>query len=191
MAQLRSKSGGTTQAEAIAASFPAKRLRLTFSFAVAGAFSFWLPDIGVHFQAGPNLDSRHIWVITMLLPATFLLVYVVARKFAATRDFKWPGAAMLLGVWLSGGLFMTLAANASGSEFVGASGIGRLVVILLSVIPIVTFILAAFDGSLFALLTLTAGALLFCGVRASRMLLASASDGSIFRAKPSSTSKAA
>ena len=88
------------------------------------------------------------------------------------RDFKWVGPAMLLGVWLTGGLFMTLA-TASGSGFVGVDGAGRLLIIVLSVIPIVTFILAAYDGSLFALLAVTLGALVFCGVRASWILLTS------------------
>jgi hypothetical protein len=190
MAHLHSKNGGTTQAGALAA-YRAKRLRLTFWFAVAGAFSFWLPDVAVHFHAGPNLDSRHILVITILLPATFLFAYSVTRKFAAKRDFKWPGAAMVLGVWLSGGLFMTLAAIVSGSEFVGASGVWRLVVILLSVIPIVTYLLSASDGSLFALLALTVGALLFCGLRASRMLLASAPPHSLSPANSAQRSKVA
>jgi hypothetical protein len=144
---------------------------LALSFAIAGALSFWLPDVAVHIIAGPNFDSRHVWGITILMPAAFLLTYVVARKFALRRDFRWVGAAMLLGVWLTGGLFMTIAAMASGSEFVGVSGVWRLVVIVLSVIPIVTYILATYDGSLFALLVLTVGALLLLGFRASRITL--------------------
>ncbi len=80
---------------------------------------------------------------------------------------------MLLGGWITGGLFMTIAAMASGSDFVGGSGVWQLVIIVLSVIPIVTFILATFDGSLFALLMVTLGALLLSGFRASRILLTS------------------
>ena len=67
---------------------------------------------------------------------------------------------MLVGVWITGGLFMTIAAMASGSEFVGVNGVWRLVIIVLSVIPIVTYILATYDGSLFALLVLTLGTLM-------------------------------
>jgi Cu/Ag efflux pump CusA len=62
---------------------------------------------------------------------------------------------------------------ASGSEFVGVSGVWRLVIIVLSVIPIVTYILATYDGSLFALLVLTLGTLLLSGFRASLVLLTS------------------
>ena len=150
-----------------------KGLRLALVFAVTGALSFWLPDVAAHAHSGSNLDSRHLWAITILMPMAFLFAYLVARKFAIKRQFRWTGAAMLLGVWLSGGLFMTLAAMVSGSAFFVGNGIGRLVVIVLSVIPIVTYILAAFDGSLFALLGITVGALLVCGIRASCMFLRS------------------
>ena len=172
MAQVRGLSRGTTQVGSLPLPSGTKRRRLALSFAVAGALSFWLPDAVVHIEAGPNFDSRHVWLCTILMPATFLLAYVVARRLGMKRDFKWVGPAMLLGVWLTGGLFMTLA-TASGSGFVGVDGVGRLLIIVLSVIPIVTFILAAYDGSLFALLTVTLGALLLCGVWASWILLTS------------------
>ena len=170
MAQARGLTGGTTQAESLVSPSRIKRQRLALSFAIAGALSFWLPDVAVHISAGPNFDSRHVWAITILSPAAFLFTYVVARKFAIKQDFRWVGAAMLLGVWITGGVFMTIAAMASGSGFVGVTGVWRLVIIVLSVIPVVTFILARYDGSLFALLVLTLGALLISGVRASRIL---------------------
>jgi len=70
---------------------------------------------------------------------------------------------------------MMLAGMASGSDFIGVTGVWRIVVIVLSVIPVVTYILAAYDGSLFALLAVTVGALLFWGLRTSWTLLRSTS----------------
>lgn len=174
MAQVRSLSGGIPPVGSLAPSSRIRRPRLALCFVVAGALSFWLPSVAVHLYAGPNFDARHQWVITILMPATFLLAYVVARKFAIKRDFTWVGGAMLLGVWLTGGLFMNLGAMASGSGFAGSSGVWRLVVIVLSVIPIVTYILASYEGGLLALLAVTLGALLFCGLRASWTLLTAA-----------------
>jgi len=174
MAQVRSFSGGISHVGSLAPSSRIRRPGLALCFAAAGALSFWVPDIAVHLQAGPSFDARHQWAITILMPATFFLAYLIARNFAIQRDFRWAGPAMLLGVWLTGGLFMNLAAMASGSGFAGASGIWRLVVIVLSVIPIVTYILASYEGSLLALLAVTLGALLFCGLRASWTLLRSA-----------------
>ena len=168
MTQVRGLSRSTVHVGSLPAG--AKRRRLALSFAIAGALSFWLPDVFVHIDAGPNFDSRHVWVCTILMSATFLFAYVIARRLGMKREFKWVGPAMLLGVWLSGGLFMTLA-TASGHEFVGVDGVGRLLIIVLSVIPIVTIILAANEGNLLALLVVTLGALILCGVRASWILL--------------------
>jgi hypothetical protein len=151
-----------------------RRSGLAFLFAAIGALSFWLPDVALHMHAGPNLDSRHAWAITLLCPAMFLMAYVVDLRFALKRDFKRLGPAMLLGAWLGGGLFMTLSAMISGNEFIGGTGIWRVVVIFMSVIPIVTFILAASDGSLFALLAITMGGLLVLGFRSSVALWSSA-----------------
>ena len=78
---------------------------------------------------------------------------------------------MLGGVWLSGGVFMTPAAVISGSGLIGGSALGQAGVIVLSAIPIITYIMAAADASSLALLAVTAGALLVCGFRASYMLL--------------------
>lgn len=90
---------------------------------------------------------------------------------------------MLLGVWLSGGLFMSVAAVASGSEFIGGTGVWRLIVIALSVIPVVTFVLASYDGSLLALLAVTLGSLIFCGVHATLTLWNADATGSSAAAK--------
>jgi len=147
-----------------------QRPKLALSFAAAGALSFWLPDTAVHVAARPTFDSPHVWLITFLMPATFLLAYLVGRRLAVQREFKWVGLAMLLGVWLLGGLFMTVAATASGVGFAGPNGIrDGLLMIALSLIPPVTYMMAAYDGSLFALLAVSIGALLIWAVRSSGM----------------------
>jgi hypothetical protein len=150
---------------------------LALSFAVAGALSFWLPDVAIHIYAARNLNSRHVWAITILAPLTFLFTYVLARRFASSRNFRWLGAAMLLGTWVTGGLFITLAETAAGSGLVGPHGIrDSLLMIVSSVIPGVTYILAAYDGSFLALVVVTVGGLLLWGFRASWTLLAESSD---------------
>jgi hypothetical protein len=98
---------------------------------------------------------------------------------------------MLLGVWMSGGLFMTISSLASGSDFIGGTGFWRLAIIPMSIIPIVTFILANYDGSLFALLAITVGGLLICGVRASWTLWSSTDNIAVRAPKAKDGSKAA
>jgi hypothetical protein len=177
MAQEGGLLWGTKRVSTWASLSRVQQPRLAIWFAVAGALSFWLPDVAIHIYAGRNLDSRHIWAITILAPATFLLAYVVARTFAVKRAFTGLGAAMLLGVWVAGGLFITLAATASRSGFVGPHGIrDALFMTVSSVIPGVVYILAAYDGSFLALLAVTVGALLVWGVRTSWTLLVSGSS---------------
>jgi hypothetical protein len=146
--------------------------RLALTLAVLGALSFWLPDVAIHVFAGPKFDSPHVRLITVLLPATFLIAYVIARRFAVQRHFKWSGAAMLLGVWLTGGIFMMISATAGGGGFVGPNGVaGTLLVLLLLLFPIYTCIMATYDGSLFALLAATLGPFLIWCVHSSGILL--------------------
>lgn len=169
-AQVHTLERSTAKIELANSQSPARHSRLALSFAVMGALSFWLPDVVIHIHAGPKLDARHVWTITLLAPAIFILTYVASRRLASKCNYRRVGPAMLLGVWLSGGLFMTIAAMASGSEFIGGSGIWRGIVIIISVIPIVTYVLSAYDGSVFALLAGTVGGLLIWGIRTGWML---------------------
>jgi hypothetical protein len=191
MAHVHTIDRGTKNVGVSYSQSRARRSGLAFLFATIGAVSFWLPDIAVHVHAGPNLDSRHAWAITLFSPAMFLLVYVIAQRFALKQDFKRLGPPMLLGVWLSGGFFMTLSAMISGSEFIGGAGVWRVVVMFISVIPIVTYVLAAYDGSLFALLAVTIGGVLIWGMRCACVLWTSSpgSASSMARKRPASRDK--
>lgn len=105
------------------------------------------------------------------MPAAFLFTYAVARRFALKRGFNWVFAAMLVGVWLTGGLFMALSATASGGGFAGAHGVGNgLLMALLGAIPPITFIESVYDGGGLALLAVTIGPPLIYGLRTNRVL---------------------
>jgi len=133
---------------------------LALGFAAAGALAFWVPDVCVHVVAGRNFDSLHVKAITFVLPIAFLIAYLTLRKIAARRGYQSLGLAMLVGVWLTGGLFIVIAETALGAGFTGASGVrDSLFITALSVIPVVTYVLATYDGSLMALLAVTVGAL--------------------------------
>jgi len=175
MAEIRTISAAKTPVGSFAVSSHIKGRRVALSLAIVGALSFWLPDIVVHIIAGSTFSSRHVEIISILMPGAFLLTYICVCRLLIKSNVKWICAPMLLGVWLTCGVFMMLAGMASGSDFIGVTGVWRIVVIVLSVIPVVTYILAAYDGSLFALLAVTVGALLFWGLRTSWTLLRSTS----------------
>ncbi len=67
--------------------------KLAIWLALAGAVSFWLPDVVIRTAEHRTFDTLQVHtqlrIITFLLPATFVCAYVVARKYAARRNFKW------------------------------------------------------------------------------------------------------
>lgn len=145
--------------------------RLAFVLALTGALSFWLPDVALHLWARLSFSTLHVRIITLVMPTTFLITYVIARKFAAKQGVEWVFAAMLLGVWLTGGLFMALSATVSGGGFAGPDGLrGGLSMALLGALPPITFMEATYDGGGLSLLAVTFGPLLIYGVQASGIL---------------------
>jgi hypothetical protein len=145
--------------------------RLALLFALIGGLGFWLPDVAMHAYAGRNFDSPHVRLMTFLMPTAFLFAFLVAQRLAVKQDYKWFGAAMLLGIWLSGGLFMALAATVSGGGFAGPDGVwGGFLMTALGLLPPITFMQATYDGSLFALLAVTFAVVLW-GIWTSHMPL--------------------
>jgi hypothetical protein len=137
--------------------------------AVVGALSFWLPDVIIHVFARQSFDAPHVWAITLVSPTTFLIAYVSMRSVAAHRDYRLLGITMMFGVWFLGGLFIIVIA-AAGGGFAGPNRVGTLFMFLLfSWFPLLTWIMATYDGSLGALIIVTLGALLFWGVRKYRL----------------------
>ena len=101
--------------------------RLTLWLTIAGALSFWLPDLAIHVAA--RLDSapaRWDAAFVFLPPGTFLFTYLIARRVAVRRGLKRVGVAMLVGVWLTSGTFMAIAATATERGFAHSSVLGWL-----------------------------------------------------------------
>jgi hypothetical protein len=140
--------------------------RQSLPFALIGALSFWTPDVAVHGWARHSFDTPHLWAITFLMPIVLLIAYLFSRRRALVYGFRWTGLAMVSGVWLTGGLFIMLSATLGGGGFASAPAFSILLVFG-SVIPILTCMLATYDGSLLALLVVTSVALLIWGFEAS------------------------
>jgi len=121
-----------------------------------GAVAFWLPDVLLQAVRAYKFNSLDVKIITLVMPMTFFGTFLVAKRGSGGAKPGRIGFPMLLGVWLFGGLFMMISASFTGSGFMnpdGARGVGFL--LLLSLFPMYTFIMAAYDGSLFALLLVT------------------------------------
>ena len=115
-----------------------------------GALSFWLPEIALYAWTRHELNRR---LVTLLLPCTFLLVYLLVSILRPRRIPK-PSAAifMALGVIFLGTLAMTIGATILGAGFRGDAVSTLLAVLLGTAIPIYAFIGATYDGSLYALI---------------------------------------
>jgi ABC-type uncharacterized transport system permease subunit len=119
-----------------------------------GAIAFWSPEIILYALEQRELDPR---LITLLLPISFSVAYAIVAFSGRKRDSE-PSAAifMLLGVWFLGLLAMTIGATILGSGLRRDTLSAIFWLIFESLIPIYAFIAATYDGSLYALLTVTA-----------------------------------
>ena len=139
-----------------------------FAFAAIGALGFWLPDLIVHIVSGKGFDTAQLRLVTLVMPASLLITYLFACRVASNHGYVRPGVAMMLGVWLTGGLFTTLSSTAAGGAFAHAGGtVPSLIMIVAGVITIFTSMFATYDGSLFALVIVTVGALVIYAARES------------------------
>ena len=130
-----------------------------------GALLFWLPDIIDHALLRNNFDSKDVRLVSWLCPLTvvvgYSLLYLSRRNgFTGTEAFK-----MLVGIWCLGGFAMLITYSFAGGGLVSPNG--KLILAGLAAIsflfPPFTCMMAAYDGSLFALIAGSA-CLIFIGV---------------------------
>jgi hypothetical protein len=128
---------------------------------ILGACSFWLPDVLWHARRQSISNVQDSVTLTVLMPLAFLTAYLVLRGRplkGSSRATPWP---LLAGVWLLAGPFMAVGASFAGAGFVGPDGLSTGTrMVLVSLLPIVSMPLAAHDGSLGALLTVSLAVLL-------------------------------
>jgi hypothetical protein len=126
--------------------------RLGFKVACVGGLAFWIPDTVVHAIYRYSFDRMGVLLVTVAAPLTLLVSLLgCARAFRVTAGVV--AIRALAGVWLLGGVFMTVASSFSGGGFLSPDGFpGGLKLILMSLLPPVTFMMATYDGSLGALL---------------------------------------
>jgi hypothetical protein len=141
---------------------PDSALRL----AAIGAISFWLPDFLLHVLFRMYSEAGELWYVMFVLPIAFAAAYIRVCRRADKNGFKYPGVAMFLGVWFTGGLFIMLEWNIVGGPAWPGGFQNNLMWAIMCLFPPITAFMSAYDGSLPGLLALTVGAALFVAVRA-------------------------
>ncbi len=137
--------------------WPSTKWTRLFKLSLLGAVAFWLPDVLLHAFRGYNFNGRDVGVVTIVCPLTLLTVFLVASLTDKATPPKSIFPAFVAGVWLFGGLFMLVGASFAGVGLLAPDGVrGAMFWMLLSLVPIYTFIMATYDGALAALLLVTA-----------------------------------
>jgi hypothetical protein len=137
-----------------------------------GAAGFWLPDVVLHAVRRFDFSGRDVWIVTAIAPLTLLITFLLVKRVEKGSATRQVGLPLLAEVWLFGGLFMMVGASFSGGGLMNPNGIRFvLLTVLLSVIPPYTFILATYDGALYALLVVTAVGCLVWVVHRSGVLM--------------------
>lgn len=123
-------------------------------YLVIGGAAFWVPDIVYHLMNTDELSKRDIGVLTILLPVILLACYAIVLHLRG-RQSEGPSIAffMFIGVWLLGPLCMGISATFGGAGFY--TGEAAWFSMLLGIIPIYTFIMSAYDGSVLGLFIAT------------------------------------
>ena len=128
---------------------------LGIKVACFGGLAFWIPDTITHAIYRYSFAPLGTLIVTVAMPLTLSAALLsCARAFHMTVG----GTAirMLAGVWLLGGAFMVIGFSFSGGGFLGPDGfLGGLKLIAISLLPLFTFMMATYDGSLGALLVVS------------------------------------
>ena len=134
-----------------------------------GALSFWIPDVLWHAVTAkkdiPGLAALTIPTVSM--PLCLLGLYLFLKRRSTSGSTEAIGPALMLGIWTLGGLFMTIGASFEGGGFLGPDGFkGGVGLTLLAIVPIYTFVVATYDGSLGALVVASLAAILIAFLQA-------------------------
>jgi hypothetical protein len=123
------------------------------SLFLLGAVTFWLPELILYAWTRHGLNGK---LVTFLLPSCLLVTYLLV-SILRPKGIAKPSASifMVLGVLFLGTFAMALGSTLRGAGFLETPGSTLVGVLLGTVIPIYAFIAATYDGSLYALLSVS------------------------------------
>jgi hypothetical protein len=133
-----------------------KRIFEALKYVPLGGFSFWAPDVFLHWLRGYRFSGLDVLVLTVLLPITTALVVAIGwKRWLNTENRRLAALFALVGIWLFGPLMMSVGATFSGGGFSQPDG-WHVVFMGTSLFPVFTFMMSTYDGTLGALLLITA-----------------------------------
>ena len=126
-----------------------------FKYFGLGAFMFWAPDFVLHAIRRDTFSGLEVLSLTLFSPSlTCLAVSLDWRANGNSRTFLPAALSAVLGIWLLGPLMMMINASFSYGGFTQPDGLYRVFYSTL-IFPLFTFMMSAYDGTLFAVLLAT------------------------------------
>ena len=135
---------------------------------ISAALLFWVPDVVVHLIAGRSFSGADVRLMTVLIPLICVTGFMVCPKLCYGRLWNATEAMVAVGgIWLMGPLATMVAATFSGGGFAAAPyrSLGEILMLGTLLFPIYTFMLSAYDGTLFALMIVTVILLVYAIIR--------------------------
>lgn len=130
-----------------------KRILEARWYVLLGAFLFWTPDVLVHWLRGKHFSGWDVLILTLLLPSITCLVLVLLwTRSRERKSHKAEAFAALAGIWVFGPAMMSLEWIFGGAH---AHGL-RFVLVCTALFPVCTFVMSTYDGTLGALIIMTA-----------------------------------
>jgi hypothetical protein len=138
------------------------------SYILLGGIVFWAPNIAVHWITGFRFSYPDAVGITFLLPAaTYLFFRIIWWPLRKQEERLSPALFAVLGIWITGPSMLTFSASFCGGGLTQPDA-WHFFVFGTMLFPLFTFVMATYDGTLFALLLVTLLLPILANVRIKR-----------------------
>ena len=131
------------------------RIARALTYVLLGGFVFWTPNVLVHWIIAYRFSGFVVLGLTILLPATTILVFRALLWPALKREVRLNRAVFaVLGIWITGPSMLTFSSSFCGGGLTQPDA-WRFFVFGTLLFPLFTLVMSAFDGTFFALLLTT------------------------------------
>ncbi len=131
------------------------RTAKALTHALLGGLVFWTPNVVVHWIIAYRFSGFVVIGLTVLLPATTILFFRTASWPSLKQESRLSQALFaVLGIWIAGPSMLTFSSSFCGGGL-SQPDAWRFFVFGTLLFPVFTFVMSAYDGTLFALLLAT------------------------------------
>jgi hypothetical protein len=131
------------------------RTTKALTHALLGGLVFWTPNVVVHWIIAYRFSGFVVIGLTVLLPATTIFFFRMISWPSPKQQSRLSQALFaVLGIWIAGPSMLTFSSSFCGGGL-SQPDAWRFFVFGTLLFPVFTFVMSAYDGTLFALLLTT------------------------------------